>query len=97
MEKPVACALCNEHGHTLRKCPQLTEEINRTGFYKPAGGMPQGGDDDEHVSFTHYHNHSYHSLPLQLVQEPVQIHALEDLEYSHILFSTSQRTDSLEC
>lgn len=36
----------------MEKCPQLTEEIHRTGFYKPSGGMPKGGDDDdEHASY----------------------------------------------
>lgn len=51
-----ACSICNERDHRTLKCPQLTEEINRNGFYKPAGGMPQGGDDDdEHMSLFEYY------------------------------------------
>lgn len=46
-----ACSICQDHEHVTKKCPELTKEINQTGFYKPAGGMPQGGDDDdEHAS-----------------------------------------------
>jgi len=53
MEKPVACAVCQERTHHSDACPELTKEL-RPGFYKPAGGMPQGGgdDDDEHLNNT---------------------------------------------
>jgi hypothetical protein len=46
MEKPSPCTICQGTDHHPRKCPELHKDLE-TGFYKPAGGMPQGGDDDD--------------------------------------------------
>ena len=51
MENPAACTVCGERDHASRHCPALTKELE-VGFYKPAGGMPRGGDDeDEHLEY----------------------------------------------
>ena len=51
-----ACSVCQSHEHSTKKCPEIVEDVNRHGFYKPAGGMPQGGDDeDEHISLFEYY------------------------------------------
>ena len=53
MNNPARCSVCNEADHKGNHCPELTKEL-QPGFYKPAGGMPQGGgdDDDEHLTNT---------------------------------------------
>jgi hypothetical protein len=50
MNNPARCSVCNEADHKGNHCPELTKEL-QPGFYTPAGGMPQGGgdDDDEHL------------------------------------------------
>jgi hypothetical protein len=50
MNGAARCCVCNEGGHKTDRCPELLKEL-QPGFYKPAGGMPQGGgdDDDEHL------------------------------------------------
>jgi hypothetical protein len=46
MQKPCPCSVCQSPEHHSRKCPELHKDLE-TGFYKPAGGMPQGGGDDD--------------------------------------------------
>lgn len=46
MSNPAACAVCQERDHKSAHCPELTKEL-QPGFYKPAGGMPRGGDDED--------------------------------------------------
>ena len=46
MNAAARCPVCNEGEHKGDRCPELTKEL-QTGFYKPAGGMPRGGDDDD--------------------------------------------------
>ncbi len=46
MSNPAACTVCGEREHKSRQCPELTKEL-QPGFYKPAGGMPRGGDDED--------------------------------------------------
>lgn len=46
MSNPAACTVCGERDHRSRSCPSLSKELE-VGFYKPAGGMPRGGDDDD--------------------------------------------------
>ncbi len=46
MQKPCPCSVCQSPDHHSRKCPELHKDLE-TGFYKPAGGMPRGGDDDD--------------------------------------------------
>jgi hypothetical protein len=50
MNPAAPCSVCQQQGHPSRKCPELVKELE-TGFYKPAGGMPQGGgEDDENLN-----------------------------------------------
>jgi len=46
MSNPAACSVCGERDHASRHCPCLTKELE-VGFYKPSGGMPRGGDEDD--------------------------------------------------
>jgi hypothetical protein len=46
MNGAARCCVCNEATHKSDHCPELTKEL-QPGFYKPAGGMPRGGDDDD--------------------------------------------------
>lgn len=46
MNRACPCSICQSPEHRSRQCPELTKELE-TGFYKPAGGMPQGGGDDD--------------------------------------------------
>jgi hypothetical protein len=46
MNTAARCPVCNEGGHKADHCPELTKDL-QTGFYKPAGGIPRGGDDDD--------------------------------------------------
>ena len=41
-----ACSICNDRDHITTKCPELRPDLGN-GFYKPAGGMSHGGDDDD--------------------------------------------------
>jgi hypothetical protein len=50
MNSACPCSICKESTHSSRKCPELVKDLE-TGFYKPAGGYQQGGDDDdEHLN-----------------------------------------------
>lgn len=49
MENPAACAVCQARTHKSDRCPELSKDL-QPGFYKPAGGMPQGGGDDDDES-----------------------------------------------
>lgn len=42
----IACAVCKEAGHRSDRCPELSKDL-QPGFFKPAGGMPQGGDEED--------------------------------------------------
>lgn len=46
MNRACPCSICQNPEHRSNKCPELVKELE-TGFYKPAGGMPQGGGDDD--------------------------------------------------
>lgn len=46
MNQAGACTICQEAGHRMNRCPELSKDL-QPGFYKPAGGMPRGGDDEE--------------------------------------------------
>ena len=46
MEKASACCVCQQKTHYSDSCPELVKDLGE-GFYKPAGGMPQGGGDDD--------------------------------------------------
>jgi hypothetical protein len=47
----IVCTVCQQPDHRANRCPELSKDL-QPGFYKPAGGMPQGGDDgdDEKLS-----------------------------------------------
>jgi len=62
MEKPSPCTICQGTDHHPRKCPELHKDLE-TGFYKPAGGMPQGGDDDDEKARVNQQTHN--CLPQQ--------------------------------
>lgn len=49
MSNPAACSVCGERDHASRHCPCLTKELE-VGFYKPAGGMPRGGEEEESLN-----------------------------------------------
>ena len=40
------CSICQEGGHAPRRCPTLCDPLKNE-FYKPSGGRPVGGDDEE--------------------------------------------------
>jgi hypothetical protein len=40
------CAICGEHTHGLNACPALREPL-KEGFFRPVGGRPSGGGDDD--------------------------------------------------
>lgn len=42
----IPCSVCSEGGHSSRRCPALYEPLKNE-FYKPSGGRPMGGDDEE--------------------------------------------------
>jgi hypothetical protein len=46
MESASACYICQQKTHKSDICPELLKEL-KPGFYKPSGGMPQGGGDDD--------------------------------------------------
>ncbi len=48
MSNPAACSVCGEREHKSRQCPELYKDL-QPGFYKPAGGMPRGGDDEDEL------------------------------------------------
>lgn len=41
------CTICNESDHKARRCPELHKDLDNNGFFKPAGGRPVGGDDED--------------------------------------------------
>jgi len=49
MNRAHPCTLCQSTEHSSKKCPELVKELE-TGFYKPAGGYQQGGEDDESLN-----------------------------------------------
>jgi hypothetical protein len=63
MQKPCPCSICQSPDHRSSKCPELYKDLE-TGFYKPAGGMPQGGGDDDEKLGTRFRLGSfiYHQL-----------------------------------
>jgi len=46
MSNPAACLICQERDHKSADCPELVKDL-QPGFYKPSGGMPRGGDDED--------------------------------------------------
>ena len=58
MNSPCPCSVCKETTHSSRRCPDLVKDLE-SGFYKPAGGQPHGGGDDEDE-----HLNRYRSPPL---------------------------------
>ena len=46
MNSAATCAICQQPSHRADKCPELTKEL-RPGFYKPSGGRPVGGDEED--------------------------------------------------
>ena len=46
MESASACYICQQRTHRSDMCAELLKEL-KPGFYKPSGGMPQGGGDDD--------------------------------------------------
>lgn len=42
---PIACTVCGEEGHPMRRCPSLASPL-KDGFYSPPAGARQGGGDD---------------------------------------------------
>jgi hypothetical protein len=47
LDRACACANCGERSHAAEKCPALREPLKNDVFFKPAGGRPSGGGDDE--------------------------------------------------
>ena len=41
------CSECGSQEHQTTRCPELVAPLYQTGFFRPAGGRPQGGDDEE--------------------------------------------------
>lgn len=46
LDRACPCAICGEHTHGLDACPALREPL-KEGFFRPAGGRPAGGGDDD--------------------------------------------------
>lgn len=42
----IACTVCSEAGHHMRRCPTLASPL-QSGFYAPPAGARQGGGDDD--------------------------------------------------
>lgn len=54
-DSPCICSICQERGHYTEKCPEIRPDFS-SGFFKPAGGYSEGGDDDdEHISMFEYY------------------------------------------
>ena len=48
MQGPCACGVCGgRDGHSARRCPELVAPLHQEGFFRPPGGRPQGGEDDD--------------------------------------------------
>ena len=58
---PIPCSVCQQDSHHARKCPELVKDLE-TGFYKPAGGMPQGGDKDDESLRANIFQHAFHQI-----------------------------------
>ena len=46
MECACPCTICKETDHHPSNCPELVKDL-QPGFYKPAGGYAQGGDEED--------------------------------------------------
>ena len=51
MSNPAACSICGERDHKSGQCPELNKDL-QSGFYKPAGGMPRGDEEDDSLNRT---------------------------------------------
>jgi hypothetical protein len=49
LDRACPCGVCGERTHEVERCPALREPLKNEEFFKPAGGRPAGGDDDEHA------------------------------------------------
>lgn len=47
LDRACPCGICGERSHDVEKCPALREPLKNEEFFKPAGGRPAGGDDDD--------------------------------------------------
>jgi hypothetical protein len=47
LDRACPCGVCGERSHEVERCPALREPLKNEEFFKPAGGRPAGGDDDE--------------------------------------------------
>jgi hypothetical protein len=53
MERPAPCRICNRASHDAWHCPELYDPLTTADqFFKPAGGRPAQGDDDEKATVT---------------------------------------------
>jgi len=53
------CSECGSQEHQSVKCPELVAPLYQTGFFRPAGGRPQSGDDEDeavHIRASHIKN-----------------------------------------
>jgi hypothetical protein len=51
MERPAPCRICNKASHDAWHCPELYDPLTTADqFFRPTGGRPAQGDDDEKAS-----------------------------------------------
>ena len=47
MENPNPCCICNKRTHRANACPELYAPMKNEEFFRPTGGRPAAGDDDD--------------------------------------------------
>jgi len=45
------CSECGSQEHESTRCPELVAPLYQTGFFQPAGGRPQGGDEEDEALY----------------------------------------------
>ena len=85
------CTVCGEAGHGIRRCPALSDPLKNE-FYKPSGGRPVGGDDDDEKieqvvcpplgKSQECLNRSFPSAMLSVMRHSILNPILEDMEYT---------------
>ena len=53
MENPNPCCICNKRTHRSDACPELYAPLKNEDFFRPVGGRPAAGDDDDEKLMTH--------------------------------------------
>jgi hypothetical protein len=47
LDRACPCGICGERTHGPEKCPALWSPLKNEEFFKPAGGRPAGGGEDD--------------------------------------------------